>query len=362
MALNAAMGVSRGERVSGAIWQNAAPIEVNGQEVGRIFVARDAVVSGLAAAELLFLKRVNRAVVLGTLAAVIVALILGVFLARTLTRPLRELTSATRAAAQGDLDQQVPVRSQDELGQLAASFNQMNSRLGQARDVRQQMTADIAHDLRTPLSVILGHAEALKEGVLPPTQQTFDVIHDESMRLSRLVDDLRILSLADSGELALTLRPASPDTILQRAARSYAPRAEQKNIRINVKVADDAADLLVDSDRIGQVMDNLMENALQYTPEYGFINLKASGESASGANWVVIEVHNSGLGIPAEELSLIFNRFYRGERSRRRNLEGGSGLGLAISKSIVEAHGGEIWAESEPGKGVQFIMRLPRAD
>ena len=145
----------------------------------------------------------------------IVALILGVFLARTLTRPLRELTSATRAAAQGDLDQQVPVRSQDELGQLAASFNQMNSRLGQARDVRQQMTADIAHDLRTPLSVILGHAEALKEGVLPPTQQTFDVIHDEAMWLSRLVDDLRILSLADSGELALTLRPASPDTILQ---------------------------------------------------------------------------------------------------------------------------------------------------
>jgi signal transduction histidine kinase len=358
-AVNSGLGLRRGDQVSGAIWRSAAPIEFEGQEVGRLFVARDGIRGGLAAAELLFLNRVNRAVILGTLGATIVALLLGIFLARTLTRPIRELTRATGAVAQGDLDQQVPVRSEDELGQLAVSFNQMNTKLAQARDLRRQMTADIAHDLRTPLSIILGHAEALKEGVLPPTQQTFNVIHDESVRLSRLIDDLRILSLADSGELALTLRPVSPGSILERASRAYAPRVEQQNIRLSIQQDDDLPDLLVDADRIAQVMDNLLENALHHTPEFGQISLRAASQDEM---FVLIEVHNSGLGISSDELPFIFDRFYRGERSRRRHNEGGSGLGLAIAKSIVEVHRGRIWAESEPGRGVRFILSLPTVD
>jgi signal transduction histidine kinase len=330
--------------------------------VGRLFVARDSIRGGLAAAELLFLNRVNRAVILGTLGATTLALLLGILLARTLTRPLRELTKATRAVAQGDLDQQVPVRSEDELGQLAASFNQMNARLARARDLRRQMTADIAHDLRTPLSVILGHAEALNEGVLPPTQQTFGVIHEESLRLSRLVDDLRILTLGEAGELPLALRFESPDMILQRASRAYAPPTQQRKITLAVQVSSDLPDVSVDPDRIAQLMDNLLENAIHFTPEHGQITLRAMSQSDSDPHMVLIEVYNSGLGIGADELPHIFDRFYRGDKSRLRRDEGGSGLGLAIAKTIVQAHGGHIWAESEPGKGARFIFSLPTTD
>jgi signal transduction histidine kinase len=224
------------------------------------------------------------------------------------------------------------------------------------------MTADIAHDLRTPLSVILGHAEALNDGVLPPTQQTFSVIHDESLRLSRLVDDLRILSLGEAGELPLTLRFESPVTILERASRAYAPQVQQRKIALSIQGTEDLPDVFVDPDRIAQVMDNLFENAIHYTPEYGQITLKAMIQSDSYPHMVLIEVHNSGLGIGADELSLIFNRFYRGDKSRLRQHKGGSGLGLAIAKTIVQAHGGRIWAESEPGRGTRFIFSLPTTD
>jgi two-component system sensor histidine kinase BaeS len=347
------LGYSRGDVVAPAEWSQGVPIEVDGQEVGRLLVATDVVRRGLAGAELLFLTRVNQAVILASLGATAVALLLAVLLARTLTRPLRELTAATQAVAKGDLAQKVPVRSEDELGQLAASFNLMNSELAHAQELRRQMTADIAHELGTPLSLILGHSEALSEGVLPPQMETFDVIHDEARRLSRLVDDLRTLSLAEAHELPLTRRPTSPTALLERAAAAHAPRAKQRNILLRLEMGEGLPDVNVDPDRMAQVLDNLLGNAFRYTPAGREIRLSA----APAPNGVRLAIQDSGPGIPAAELPYVFERFYRGDKSRQRH-EGGSGLGLAIARSIVEAHDGRIWAESEPGQGATFVIEL----
>jgi two-component system sensor histidine kinase BaeS len=347
------LGYERGDVVAPAEWARGAPIEVDGQEVGRLLVATDTVRRGLAGAELLFLTRVNRAVIFASLGATVVALLLAVLLAQTLTRPLRELTAATRAVAKGDLAQKVPVRSEDELGQLAASFNLMNTELAHAQDLRHQMTADIAHELGTPLSLILGHSEALSEGVLPPETETFHVIHDEARRLSGLVDDLRTLSLAEARELPLTRRPTSPMALLERTVAAHAPRSKRRNISLQLDAAEGLPDVNVDPDRMAQVLDNLLGNAFRYTPAGGEIRLSAS----SGPSGVRLAVQDSGPGIPAVELPYVFERFYRGDKSRQRH-EGGSGLGLAIARSIVEAHDGRIWAESEPGQGATFIIEL----
>ena len=209
-----------GDRVPRGWLNQGVPIEVDGQTVGLVVFSETRMRGGGMMQQpprTDFTTRVNRAIFLAALGATAVSLLIGVVLARSLTRPLQEITQATQAVAQGNLAQQVPVRSDDELGQLATSFNQMSADLAKSRDLRRQMTADIAHDLRTPLSLILGHAEALSDGVLPPTPETFDVIHDEARRLNRLVEDLRLLSLAEAGELPLAQRLVPPQSLLERA-------------------------------------------------------------------------------------------------------------------------------------------------
>jgi signal transduction histidine kinase len=330
----------------------SVPIKVDGQEVGRLIVGRGAFEQTIAERD--FVNRSLQTIALAAIGAVTVALLLGIILTRTLTRPLRELTQATQAVAKGDLEQVVPVRSKDELGLLAESFNQMNTNLARSRDLRRQMTADIAHELRTPLSVILGHTEAIKDGVMPPSQETFDIIHDESMRLSSMVEDLRTLSLAEAGELPFKPRPYSIKRLLDDIAAGYAPRAKQKSIEIEVVTAASSKKVILDSDRMTQVLRNLMENALRFTPEGGRITLSA--ENIAG-NIFEIRVQDSGPGVEPDKLDLIFDRFYREDKSRQRE-EGSSGLGLAIAKSIVEGHGGTIRAESAPGQGMKFIIHL----
>ncbi len=347
------LGFQENQQIPEDRYQKGEPIKVDGQEVGRLFLSRDFARPGGPAT--LFLSRVNRAFIYGALGAAVVAVLLGILLARSMTRPLKELTEATRAVAHGDLARQVPVRSRDELGELAASFNQMNAELARSRDLRRQMTADIAHDLRTPLSVILGHSEALSEGVLPPKTETFNVIHDEAQRLNRLVDDLRILSLAEAGELPLTKRPVLPKTLLERAANAHAPWAERQDISLELEVEETLPAVVADPDRMAQVLDNLLNNAIRYTPAGGRVILAAK----SSQDCVRLVVQDSGPGIPEEELPNIFERFYKGDKSRQRLDEGGTGLGLAIAKSIVEAHGGQISAESQPGQGVTFNIDLP---
>ncbi len=303
-----------------------------------------------------FTRRINMILLIAAMGATAVSLILGYLIARTLTRPLQEMTLATQKIADGDLSQQIPVRSDDELGKLATSFNRMNDQLSQSRHHRRQMTADIAHDLRTPLSIILGHTEALSDGVLPATQETFDILHDEAQRLERMVADLRTLSLADAGALTMVRRAVAPAALLERTLIAHSPQAQQKKITISLDVPDHLADVYVDPDRMAQVLDNLMSNGLRYTPENGRIQLTASQTQES----IQLYVQDNGAGMTPEETAHVFDRFYRADKSRQRQDEGSSGLGLAIARSIVLAENGRIWAESVQGEGTKFVIELPK--
>ncbi len=300
------------------------------------------------------IKRLYTTLVYASVGAVLASVFLGVLLARSLTRTLRELTAATQKVAKGDLEQQVPIRSNDELGELAASFNQMSADLAQSRDLRRQMTADVAHELRTPLTVVLGHTEALSEGELPPDPETFEIIYDETKRLNRLVEDLRTLSLSDAGELHLNRHKTSPGDLLERAAAARKSEAIAKDVTLQFETGADLPAVEVDPDRMTQVLVNFLDNALRYTPAGGKIKLSADRTQEG----VKIEVKDTGPGIPSEDLDHLFERFYRGDKSRQRE-EGGSGLGLAIAKSLVESQGGQIRVESQPGEGAIFIIELP---
>jgi two-component system sensor histidine kinase BaeS len=267
---------------------------------------------------------------------------------------VRELTAATRAMTKGNLEQEVPIRSRDELGELAASFNQMSADLARANELRRQMTADVAHDLRTPLSVITGYTEALRDGVLQPTSAMFQTIHQEAEHLSLLVEDLRTLSLADAGELKLICQLVHPRELLERMAAAHSPRARQLGIALQVAVEVDMPPVNVDPERMAQVLGNLVSNALRHTPAGGRITLTATLQG----NSVLMTVQDTGEGIPPEELPRIFERFYRGDEARQ--VHGGeSGLGLTIAKSIIELHGGTIAVESTPGEGTTFTIALP---
>jgi two-component system sensor histidine kinase BaeS len=347
----------RGQRLTESSQQPGVPIEVGGTTVGWLLFDSFGAPSPPMpeSPESDFLGRVKQAILFGAIGATAVALLIGVLLARTISRPVRELTAATQMVTQGDLGHQVPVRTSDELGELANSFNRMSAQLSHSNLLRRQMTADIAHELRTPLSVILGYTEALTDGKLQAAPETFGVLHEEAQHLNRLVDDLRTLSLADAGELPLTRRPVEPQPLLERTAAAYAERARQKGVAVEVDAEPGLPEVAVDPDRMIQVFSNLVSNALRYTKQGGRITMKA--RSASDA--LILEVQDDGAGIPAEDLPHVFERFYRGDKSRHEH--GPSGLGLAIAKSMVEAHGGTISVQSMPGAGTIFAVQLPLA-
>jgi two-component system, OmpR family, sensor histidine kinase BaeS len=299
-----------------------------------------------------FLRTVNSATLAGALVAGALALVLGSLLAVTMTRSLRELTMATVEIARGKLGLQVQVRSKDELGQLAASFNKMSVDLEQATQARRQMTADIAHELRSPLSVISGYAEALSDGKLPGSPETFGILYLETQYLNRLIDDLRTLSLADAGELSLVLQPVKPHMILERAATRHTVAAQQKGIVLRVDANPGLPEIMLDVERMAQVFDNLILNAFRYTAHGGEILLSAISENGS----VRMQVRDTGRGIDPDDIAHVFDRLYRADKSRQQN--GESGLGLAIARSIVEAHGGTIDVNSEIGKGATFTISI----
>jgi signal transduction histidine kinase len=347
------------ERASGT------PVLVGGRDVGTVVTPDLSAFRN--AAEERYLARTDAA--LGIAAAVMigVALVLGVLLARLITRPVRELTTAAGKIADGDLDQRVPVRSRDELGILSAQFNQMSAGLAHATQLRRRMTADVAHDLRTPLTVIAGYLEALRDEVLKPTPERFAAMYGETRLLLHLVDDLHTLSLADAGELSLQRAPIAPRQLLERVAGAYGHVAEQGGVELCVYSEDSLPDLCADVEQMTRALSNLVSNALRYTSPGGTITLSAAAETkdSEAASFVlrpspfaVIVVRDTGAGIAAEHLPSIFERFYRADASRQE-ATGGSGLGLAIVKSIVEAHGGQIRVESALGQGTVFTLALP---
>ncbi len=304
-----------------------------------------------------FFQRILSAAAISAGITVLIALVLGAILARTLTRPLSELTAATKAMAGGNLNQHVTVRSRDEIGQLAKSFNQMSSDLAGSIQMRKQMTADLAHDLRTPLSILRGYTEGLKEGRLEGDPALYDVMHGEVEHLQHLVEDLRMLSLADAGELTLNKRSVDPKALLERTGLAYFVQAEQQGIALRVDAPENLPSINVDTGRMTQVLNNLVSNALRHT-KAGEVVLSASSEH----NHVQLRVSDTGSGIAPEHLPHVFDRFYRADPSRQRasSSDGEStGLGLAIAKAIVEAHGGTISATSVVGKGTTMIVALP---
>ncbi len=304
--------------------------------------------------EVEFIDRTKSILIYGALLGAMISLLLGIFLSRTLTRPIRELTRATHAVSEGNLSQQVPVRSNDELGGLAKAFNRMSAELSRSVNARRQMTADIAHELRTPLSLILGHAEAVHDGILPPTQDNFEIIREEAARLEHLVDDLRILSLADAGELTINLQTIEPQRLLQEVASLYQYQTQKKNVKLDLDIASPLSTIEVDPGRMTQVLTNILDNATRHTPEGGRIVLSVKQEKDK----IELAIQDSGPGLQPDDINRIFERFYRTDPSRQRE-DGGSGLGLAIAKSIVQAHGGQITATSEAGHGLKVIITLP---
>src|SRR5215211_727921 len=224
-----------GDRVPESALAVGVPITEDGKTIGVLLPIR--VPFEEQPREVEFIESTNRTLLYGALMAAIIVFLLGIFLSRTLTRPIRELTQATHAVSEGNLLQQVPIRSHDELGELAQAFNKMSSELLRSVNARKQMTADIAHELRTPLSLILGHAEAVHDGVLPPSRENFEIIRDEATRLEHLVDDLRILSLADAGELSIHLQTVEPQRLLQEVASTFQYQAQRKRIRLELDVA-----------------------------------------------------------------------------------------------------------------------------
>ncbi|MBI4730728.1 MAG: HAMP domain-containing protein [Chloroflexi bacterium] len=343
-------GYHPGMIVNSAVLAKGIKIEVNGLVVGTVLTTGE--MPARSALEQRYITSINTSLMVAALGGAVIAFMLGLLVAHSLTRPVRDLTTATRALAKGELEQQVPVHSADELGDLAQSFNQMSTDLARANKSRRQMTADIAHDLRNPLTVIGGYLESLQDGKLKPTQERFTTIQAEVQHLQHLVEDLRILSLADSGELALHPRLILSGDLLHRVAASYRHQADKQGLTLWIDVEPNLQEVHLDSERMEQVLGNLVSNALRYTPEGGEIRLIA--RHATGQ--VTFIVQDNGRGIGPEILPHIFERSFRGDPSRSGNE---SGLGLAIAKSIVELHGGKIQVDSKPGEGSRFLITIP---
>ncbi|MDP1548454.1 MAG: ATP-binding protein [Anaerolineales bacterium] len=343
----------RGEIIGSEILQYGAPIIVDGETVGVVFVETPTNDNPM---ESEFLRRLDVSIFLSAVGAIFLALLTGIFLSSTITRPIRELTKATHSMTDGNLGQQVPVRSRDEIGELAHSFNKMSSDLARSFNLRKQMTADIAHELRTPLSLILGHAEGVHDGVLAPTRENFEIIREEAERLEHLVNDLRTLSLADAGELSVEFQPININAFMSDIHAHYLSLFNQKRITLNLTPAPVMLTANLDPNRFAQVLTNILDNALHHTPAGGRVELKTQ----LTGNRIQLSVKDSGAGVTSADAAHLFDRFYRVDESRARD-DGGSGLGLAIAKSIVEMHGGKIWAESEKGQGLKVVIELPMA-
>ena len=298
----------------------------------------------------------NEALAYAALAAMFVALALSLFFSRSVIAPVHAMSLATQRIADGRYDERVRVNGTDELAQLALYFNQMAEKLNQIETMRRRLIGDVSHELRTPLTAIKGSMEGLIDGVLPATNETYQQIHTEADRLNRLVDDLQELSRVEARAYQLDIRPVDVSTLARTVTKRLAPHSESKRISLDLELAPDLPRVLADEDRAVQVLTNLTGNALQYTPEGGRITISAKRID----NEVQISVSDTGVGIPSEHLSHIFDRFYRVDKSRSRQSGGGSGIGLTIARALIEAHGGRIWAESAgDGQGSTFVFTLP---
>jgi len=302
-----------------------------------------------------FIVSVNRWLLLAALASGAFAVLLTVALSRRILGPVEALTRAVRRMERGDLSQRVPVRSSDEIGELARAFNGMAASLEENEASRRRLLGDVAHELRTPLTNLRCQIEAVEDGLAAADAATMRSLHEETLLMGRLVEDIQDLALAEAGRLPLHREPVPVRTALDSAAAAFATQAAERTVSIHVN-GDDRGVADADPARLQQVIRNLLANAIAHTPPGGSVSLAAAADEGR----IVVSVRDNGTGILPEHLPHVFDRFYRADASRSRSA-GGSGLGLAIVKQLVEAHGGEVAVASTPGQGTEFRVTLPAA-
>lgn len=295
-----------------------------------------------------------------TIVFVLISLLVAYWIAKRMTAPLRKLLPAIDRLGQGELGTQAPVLSKDEYGKVAVAFNAMSSQLHRTENVRRNLVADVAHELRTPLTIIRGKLDALQQSGSAIEPENLLPLQDELIRLSRLIDDLHLLSLAEARKLPLEKKPTNMADLAQRVIQHVELDAEEKRISLTLENRTSNKPIEVDPNRMTQVLLNLLINAIRYTPSGGSVNVVMEvrkGERA-GETFLRIAVSDTGVGIEPGQLEHVFNRFYRTDDARARH-HGGMGLGLAIAKEFVVAHHGTIDAKSVPGRGTVFAIELP---
>ena len=338
---------------------HAIPLRVGQQHAGSLYVlplAPQAAIEAAAgdAPEEKFATEINRSLVAVILLVLAMATAVALWLARRIVHPVEALTAAVEKIRAGDLRQQVSAPSNDELGRLARAFNSMAAQLARVESLRREMTSDVAHELRTPLTNIRAQIEALQDGLSQPSPQVIASLHEEALHLARLVDDLRDLSLADAGQLRIVPERLAPAAALDQAIAALQPRAAARRITLARNYNGALPEISADPVRLGQILRNLLDNAIRHTPPDGTVTLEARAD----ATRIHFTIRDTGPGIAPEHLPNIFERFYRTDPSRTRET-GGAGLGLAIVKQLVTAHAGAIRAESTPGHGAAFHIDLP---
>jgi signal transduction histidine kinase len=312
--------------------------------------------NSLETVEAQFVTSVNRSLLIAMVVGGLVALLLTLFLSRSIVGPVDALTRAARAMEKGDLSQRVPTTASGEVGELARAFNAMADGLDRLEQLRRNMVTDVAHELRTPLSNVRGYLEALKDGVIQPTPELIASLHEEALLLNRLVDDLQELAQAEAGQLSLVRQPVSLQPLVEKSVYLAEPNALAKGVTIRVDIPADLPCIDADAERISQVLGNLLTNAITGTPPGGQVEIRAKRVDSQ----VQVSVCDTGVGIDPEHLPYVFERFYRADRSRTR-ATGGAGLGLAIVKQLVEAHGGRVGITSQVGAGTTVSFTTPLA-
>lgn len=301
-----------------------------------------------------FINDSQQSLGIAALVAVAIAVALGFVMSKLITSPMQQLAFSARKIAAGDLSQRMKHKSDDEVGEVSNAFNYMAEQLETKEKSRKQLLADVAHELRNPLSIVQGNLEAWMDGVIAPTPEQIGSVYDETVLLNRLITDLKELSIAEAGQLKLHLEKANLAEIIGAEITGFQARCQEKQISLVSAVADNLPEVSMDRDRIRQVLHNLLENALRHTPAKGVIKVLADLEDGQ----IKVTVSDTGSGIDQADLPFIFEHFYKADKSRHR-IYGGAGIGLALVRNYVELHGGRVWAESELGKGSKFYFTLP---
>lgn len=302
-----------------------------------------------------FRGSVNSALLLAGVAAILAAVVVSWLVSQQIVNPLRALVKLSQRIADGHYRERLDVKSHDELAELVHHFNQMAAALDHTETLRHELMADVTHELKTPLASIKGYMEGLQDGVIPPNAETFQTISREASRLQRLVQDLQELSRAEAGQVALHPQSSDPCRMVEAAIERMRPQFNEKNVALTAQLAPSYLPVQADSDRIVQVLINLLGNALQNTSTGGKVEVRLTPDDAM----LQFSVNDSGTGIAPENLERVFQRFFRVDKSRSRS-SGGSGIGLTISRYLVEAHGGRIWAASPGlGRGSTFSFTIP---